>query len=403
MQFLKRSLGLGVLLVMVIVLGHGAAFAAQETIITPTSTGQEGSGVELTQTLEWPEMGLTMDYPEGWQLGFDQNFDFVLFGPQEAEDDSFPYIIAQSSLLPGGQSFSETMDQIAGDSTDELSEGSFAGIEGLEFSEVNEEREQHIRYLGFPFADNQFGLFVFVTPMAEQEEWSPVFTDIQEAAVIEPLTLDHELLNEQLQENFNETGLLTVGEPDAPVWMVEHMDFSCGHCATFSRLLDRIVQDQVTGENNVRLTINVLDIIGGELSRSAAAAQLCGVQLGVGWDMHSLIFERYLEDGRDAYSTENLLQAVEESELDVDTGELEACMATDAIDEQIDENVNWARELGVNSTPTLMFAVEGGELGIVEIQSNVPLSNGVPLMFMYEYFEESAAAAEDATETETEE
>lgn len=384
-KLIGRVVLVGVLLTLAV--GVSAVQGAEETMST-VRTSQSGEA-ELSQTLDWYEMGLTMQYPSDWQFTLDERFDFALVGPEDTTSN-FPYLLMQSGGYPYWEnSLADFLISIIGVSdTSELTSLDLANIEAYRFTSINE-GGQTVVYVGFAYTEGQLGLMSLVAPADQGETWTPVFESMLASLTIEPLTLDTELLNRQMQESFERDGTLTVGDPNAPLLMVEFFDFSCPHCVEFSHKVDRMVEDYVlTGK--LRIEITVLDIIGGEISTTAGVAMVCGAKLGYGWDLHQLIFSEYEREaqGRAAYTRENLVMAIQNAELGLDLGAFEACMVDPAMVEVISANNEFAGVKAVNSTPTMMFGANRADVALVSYQEGgVEFHAGFPLMVLYEYFD----------------
>ncbi len=337
-----------------------SAMTAQTSSPSAGSDQLVGYQRQSSQQLNWPEAGLTLFYPGDWSLISDQNFDFVLLGPQDESTDGILFIAMQSGRYDiQNESLEDVVGNLADDSAIEAV--SFDEAEAWQFEFADE--ANRTRIIGFSPANGHISILILTSPVGAWDEWDPIFTQIINEASFTPLALDYETLNAQMQENLEATGFLTVGDPDAPVLIVEFMDFSCGHCATFSPAADRLVQDQVMS-GNVRFTLSVLTFVGGPLSETAAQAQYCGTQLGVGWNMHELLFKEYAAEGAQvAYTRDHITDIVAEADLDIDLNAFEECMDED-ISDWLAANSALSTELGVTGTPTLFVGTSMDNLEV---------------------------------------
>lgn len=388
MRFLVRRIGILMIGAAILLTGVGQVQSADELPALPIAEGQSDDPA-AKEILRWPELGLNLEYPADWVLDIsDRRFEFVLFGPIDEATQTFPYMLVQS----GSYNYKEqTLNAfVAGlfslEDDSQFSQVAIGDTEGLQFKEARD--GQDITYIAFSHAEGQLALMSFVISEDEIEKWQPTFDEIKSSIQFAPLELDTVLLNEQLQTSFEADGSLTVGSEDAPVLIVEFYDVACPHCVTYSGKVNRLVQDYVqTGK--ARLTLGVLDIIGGEVSTTMTAVQLCAAKYGVGWDVHELIFELYESGGGyGAYTLENILESITQAELNVNLEELEACVSDEAILEQIQANVAWARDLQVSSTPSILFGTTRNDLAKVSVQEGVDLGNAVPLLMIYDYLDQ---------------
>lgn len=326
----------------------------------------------------WPEWGLKISLPAGWEGILDSQFEFVLAGPPD-ENDEWPYVLAQAGPYDPSLSFREFIQQIAGGEDITLTETSFAGIDGLRFEATSETNTNQVTAI--PYPEGEVTLVVAVAKNDEWETWRPVFEEILASATLTPLALDVAVLNQQMQASVEITGLMTVGDPNAPLWIAEFMDFSCPHCFEYRHAMARLVQDYVaTGK--AQLTLAVVDFIGDAPSTLAAKYQICGAKMGVGWTMHDLIFGEYAEQSIQAYTAENLTAAVSEADLGIDMTTFETCLADETTAKILADTLEWRAVLEVTSTPSLLIGSSRDDVQYLSLGNGEPFKSG-PLHFIY--------------------
>ncbi|MBI5928884.1 MAG: thioredoxin domain-containing protein [Chloroflexi bacterium] len=357
------------------------------TAVTEQTSNEVGDTAgDPAQTSEggvwtWHEWGLEMTYPAGWQgILTDAPFVFVIAGPAD-ESGHGPYVAVQAGAYDTSKTFREFMEELTAADNVTLSDIIFGGIEGVGFETTNDANSS--RFVAIPYPEGQVMLVGEIAATEEWDTWSPVMDEIIASAIIAPLELDEAALNEQMQASIEATGLMTVGDPEAPLWVAEFMDFSCPHCFEYTGTMDRLVQDYVvTGK--AQFTLAVLDFVGGPASTLAAKYQICGAKLGVGWTMHNLIFAAYGKDqaGRNAYTEENLAAVVEAAELDIDQEALTACLADEATAAIITSNLAWADAVEVNSTPNVLVGTTRDDVKYLSAGGQ-DLKGGYPLYYIY--------------------
>lgn len=146
---------------------------------------------------------------------------------------------------------------------------------------------------------------------------------------------------------------MVLGEPQAPVTLIEFGDLQCPVCAGFAKeILPPIIENQVKN-GEAKLEFRNLTIIGDESTPAGAAALAAGEQ-GRGWNYLELFYRNQGEE-RSGYVTGEFMKAVARAagvknlakwsqDRQKLTGEVEKTTAE-------------AGELGYNATPS--FAVEG--------------------------------------------
>lgn len=135
-----------------------------------------------------------------------------------------------------------------------------------------------------------------------------------------------------------------LGDPDAPVSVLEYGDFECPHCAAARPLLESLVRDH---DGLVRLVFRHFPVTSAHPHAflAAEAAEAAGAQ-GRFWPMHDLLFECQARLSRD-----DLLLYAGELGLDLDR------FARELLDHEYASEVrrDFRRGVrdGVNGTPSL--------------------------------------------------
>lgn len=381
-----------ILMLVLAVFSLVGVVSAADTQVSTTTVQQS----ELSESLYWPEAGLTLPYPADWRLVNDQNFDFVLVGP-ETDSSGIVYITMQSGAFdPTSENIRDIVLSFNGVSEETLIELELGDVAAYRFDSV----EPEIASMFVAFSPDDATVFLLGLTATEGlwQEWQSQYEAILAEAAVDALELDTELLNEQMQSNFEATGRLMVGEVDAGLQVYEFLDFACPHCVDYHTSIDRLVQDYVlTGQANVQY--GLLTFVAGELSENAAAAQVCGARLGVGWDVQNLIFAEYKAKGaQGAYTIENLLTAIEEAELDVDINAFSACMNDDeTISTYLDLASTESTALGVSGTPSVLYAAGDDDFAFITTSNGQPVTR-TNLLVTYDYLDQLADTETEASE-----
>jgi protein-disulfide isomerase len=157
-------------------------------------------------------------------------------------------------------------------------------------------------------------------------------------------------------------GYPSLGPDDAPITIVEFSDFQCPFCKRFHDETYQSLLDAYPGQirfvyRNLPLTSIHPDAM------SAAVASLCANDQNVYWDYHDKLFSSELLN-RDVY-----VQYA--NELNLDAEKFSACLESGKFDEFISQDMDFAFNLGVQSTPT--FFING--LAIVGAQPLTSFQN----------------------------
>ena len=143
-----------------------------------------------------------------------------------------------------------------------------------------------------------------------------------------------------------------LGDPNAPVHLIEYGDYQCPACAAWDeQVLPRLVQEYVaTGQ--VRFEFRDLAFLGTESTRAAEAAA-CAVDQDAFWPFHSAIYGNHHGENRGNLSKGRLLEMAELSGLDRD--QMESCLDDGTYAAEVEAMGAEAAALGINSTPSFVL------------------------------------------------
>jgi len=146
----------------------------------------------------------------------------------------------------------------------------------------------------------------------------------------------------------------TIGDPDAPVEIVEFGDLQCPFCAQASEEITPELVEQFVEPGTAKLTIVPLAFLGPDSETGAIAVEAAALQDGA-FTVAEILYANQ-EGENDGWLTEDLINdAVEAGGLD--TAQFQEDFASDEAAEAIFENQTRAQELDVTSTPT--YVIEG--------------------------------------------
>lgn len=160
------------------------------------------------------------------------------------------------------------------------------------------------------------------------------------------------LLNVSKVEGYANQSGQSVGDPNAPVKVVEFSNFGCSHCRTFAlENEEQLVRDYVdTGK--VYFTYSVFQFSEDETMQAAEAAYCAGEQNRF-FEMQKLLFQNSTFAG--AFADSSISSYAKQLGLNVK--EFNQCVDSDAQLANIRSDTDYARNLGITGTP--MFDVNG--------------------------------------------
>ena len=144
-------------------------------------------------------------------------------------------------------------------------------------------------------------------------------------------------------------GYPSIGPEDAPIVIVEFSDFQCPFCKRFT---DDTYQHLLAAyPGKIRFVFRHLPLTSIHPEAfPAAEASMCANEQNSFWEYHDKLFENQDNLGRDLY-----MQIAADLNLDITT--FKNCISTGKFKESIQQDSDFAVNLGVQSTPT--FFVNG--------------------------------------------
>jgi protein-disulfide isomerase len=160
---------------------------------------------------------------------------------------------------------------------------------------------------------------------------------------------------------------LALGEPDAPVTMLEFADLQCPFCREFAvETLPELVEKHVrTG--NLRIELRGLAFIGADSERGLRAAYAASRQNRLFEFSELLYYNQGAENS--GWLSQDLVEAAGRSLPGLDVARLVSDMDSDAVSDLIDDHAAEAEQRDVNSTPSVFVGPTGGDLELVTMTS----------------------------------
>ncbi len=162
---------------------------------------------------------------------------------------------------------------------------------------------------------------------------------------------------------------IALGDPRAPVTMVEYADLQCPFCKEFSaNALPDIVDDYVrTGD--LRIELNLLTFIGPDSDKLARAAYAASEDDSM-WQFVEAAFAEQGAEGS-GYATDEFIDSLASS-VGLDGPQLRERGAGEAVSQMIADAKRAASEAGISSTPGFQIGPTKGSLQPLEVSSLEP-------------------------------
>ncbi|MEV1009411.1 DsbA family protein [Streptomyces sp. NPDC049881] len=157
---------------------------------------------------------------------------------------------------------------------------------------------------------------------------------------------------------------LAVGDVDAPVVLVEFLDFQCAYCGIHARETHPWLVDEYVDTGKVRIEFRNFPIYGPESDTAARAAWAAGRQ-GRFWEFYSAAMDEEFDMDSGRFSDEGVLALAEEAgvpDLDAFRRDLDSTAAGEAVGRDAEE----ALSAGVTQVPA--FLANGAFVGSAQDQ-----------------------------------
>lgn len=166
---------------------------------------------------------------------------------------------------------------------------------------------------------------------------------------------------------FMENGSPILGDPNAPVTLVEFGDYQCYFCNQFFHTTEDDLFKNYVETGKVKVIFKDYTIIGPD-SIAAAHATHCADDQGKFWEYHDTLYDHWTGENNGWASSENLLQFARNIGLDID--EFSNCMLDSKYTSIITNSNQDAKDLGLTGTPA--FFIIGPDNKITKIGGAQP-------------------------------
>lgn len=147
-----------------------------------------------------------------------------------------------------------------------------------------------------------------------------------------------------------------LGDPNAPVRLIEYSDFQCPFCHRFWDEVEPTLVAEYVATGKASIEYRNYVFLGAE-SQGAAEAAACAADQNLFWDFHDLLFHRQGQENSGVYSDSNLKKyaaQLGEAIPAFDVGAWESCYNAGTHTEAIREQSRIASNQGIVSTPTML-------------------------------------------------
>ncbi len=153
----------------------------------------------------------------------------------------------------------------------------------------------------------------------------------------------------------------TMGDPKAPVYIVEYGDYQCPFCLKFWSETEPQLIAEYVNTGKVYFEYRTYPIIGPE-SFTAAEGSYCAGDQGKFWEFHDTLFTNWTGENVGDFTQDKLIQYA--NALNLNAAEFESCLSAEKYKGRVEQDKAQAEADGVHATPTLFIngvKVEGAQ------------------------------------------
>ena len=162
---------------------------------------------------------------------------------------------------------------------------------------------------------------------------------------------------------------LALGDPDAPVTLVEYADLQCPYCAEWVvRTMPALVEDYVRA-GKLRIVFQGLAFLGPDSDKAVRAAVAASRDDRL-WNVVEGLYRSQLAENS-GWVTDDLIDRIA-AQAGLDGGDLRDRSDETWVDEELGRANGASQAAGVQGTPSFELGPTGGPLELVELRSLDP-------------------------------
>lgn len=166
-------------------------------------------------------------------------------------------------------------------------------------------------------------------------------------------------------------GAFVVGDPSAPVTVIEFFDYACPHCQEYRPVIEQVLRQYLpTGQ--MQYELRMFPTAGGQLTILADLMVECAddQRAGAFWEAYELLYDYPLVGKYTAGLGRSL-----SDDLDLNYAKLIACAHTAR---QVATDVKYGQDHQVNGTPTILVRFGDGPANFITVNGTTFNGGGIP-------------------------
>ena len=164
-----------------------------------------------------------------------------------------------------------------------------------------------------------------------------------------------------------EGGSPVLGDPNAPITILEWGDYQCTFCYKFHQETLNKIDEEYIKTGKVKIIFKDFPLNGPD-SKLAAEATYCAHDQNKYWQYHNQLYENWAGE-RTGWITREALSGFAKA-IDLDIVEFNKCLDENKYENKINSIYEFGNEIGINATPSFLVF---NDQKIIKIRGNQPL------------------------------
>jgi protein-disulfide isomerase len=195
----------------------------------------------------------------------------------------------------------------------------------------------------------------------------PIVIGIIAGLIVVMSTVDNTSSNELTIEKLSENGSPIMGDPNAPITILEWGDYQCTFCYKFHQNTLNVINEEFIETGKVKVIFKDFPLNGPD-SKLAAEASYCAHDQDKYWEYHDQLYENWAGERTGWITRESLSEFAESINLEI--VEFNKCLDENKYENKINSIYEFGNQIGIDATPS--FLVFNDEK-IIKIRGNQPL------------------------------
>jgi protein-disulfide isomerase len=195
----------------------------------------------------------------------------------------------------------------------------------------------------------------------------PIMIGVLVGGVLSGFVIDSNNLEKLTSTKLIENGSPFMGNPNAPITILEWGDYQCTFCYKFHQNTLDIINEDFIKTGKVKIIFKDFPLNGLD-SKLAAEASYCAQDQEKYWKYHDELYKNWGGERTGWITRESLTKFAEIVEIDVE--KFNKCLDDHKYENKVDLLYEFGKEIGIDATPSFLVF---NDQKMIKIRGNQPL------------------------------